>query len=171
MTGVEQTAAKALIATRLRITGGIDITLRSRESGTTVRLRVIAREGLEGGGSLLLPDTTSNCFAFQVKSAGCLDGESVRITRCSLGGARLPKNPTCSQGLKCVMLVGVNRPKIVPSRGIRRDKLCRLQRPGNGSARFLAPSSMWLLNVTSRCEPQQFFGSLAPPRIASAPRT
>ena len=46
--GVEQRVAIAPIATRLRVIGGIDIILRPRESGTAVRLRVIAMEGWEG---------------------------------------------------------------------------------------------------------------------------
>jgi hypothetical protein len=48
--------------------GGIDIVLLLRESGTAVRLRVIAMEGLGGGGSLLQCNTTSTCSAFQAKT-------------------------------------------------------------------------------------------------------
>jgi len=74
--GVEQRVAIAPIATRLRMNGGIDIILRSRDSGKAVRLRVIAMEVWEGGGSLLLANTTPSCPAFQEKSAGSLDWKS-----------------------------------------------------------------------------------------------
>ena len=47
--GVEQKVAIAPTARRLRMIGGIDIVLLLRESGTAVRLRVIAMEGLGGG--------------------------------------------------------------------------------------------------------------------------
>ena len=72
LTGVEQRVAIALTATRLRMIGGIDITLSPRESGTAVRLRVITMEGFGGGGPLLRENITSTCSAFQVKNAHCL---------------------------------------------------------------------------------------------------
>ena len=75
-TGVEQRVAIAPTATRLRMIGGVDITLSPRESGSAVRLRVIAMEGLEGGGPLLPGHTTPTCSAFHVKSARGFDGES-----------------------------------------------------------------------------------------------
>jgi hypothetical protein len=49
ITGIEQRVAIALTATRLRRTGGIDITLSPREDGRVVRLRVIAMEGFGRG--------------------------------------------------------------------------------------------------------------------------
>lgn len=82
MTGVEQTVANALIATRLRMTGGIDIITLPRESGTAVRQRVFAMEGLEGGGSLLLGNITSTCSTFQAKTSGDkMVGRGSRIAR------------------------------------------------------------------------------------------
>ena len=47
--GAEHRVAIAPTATRLRMNGGIDIVLLAHKSGTAVRLRVIAREGLGGG--------------------------------------------------------------------------------------------------------------------------
>ena len=49
LNGVEQRVAIAPPAMMLRMIGGIDIILLPRESGTAVRLRVIAMEGLGGG--------------------------------------------------------------------------------------------------------------------------
>ena len=52
MTGIEQRVAIALTATRLRMTGGIDIMLPHSKSGARfARLRIFE---LEGGSSLLL---------------------------------------------------------------------------------------------------------------------
>ena len=82
MTGIEQRVAIALTATRLRMTGGIDIMLPHRKSGARfARLRVFE---LEGGSSLLLRtgDTTSTCSGFHLKSGD------------SFGRARLPNNLT-----------------------------------------------------------------------------
>ena len=62
--GVEQRVAITPTATRLRKTGGIDIILQSRESGTAVRLRAMAMEGLGGGSSLLLTKTYLDLFRF-----------------------------------------------------------------------------------------------------------
>ena len=76
LNGVEQRVAIAPPAMMLRMIGGIDIILLPRESGTAVRLRVIAMEGLGGGGSLLLCNTTSTCSAFQAKNVRGFDGES-----------------------------------------------------------------------------------------------
>jgi hypothetical protein len=50
MTGIEQRVAIALTATRLRMTGGIDIMLPHRKSGARfARLRVFEFEGFGGG--------------------------------------------------------------------------------------------------------------------------
>ena len=68
MTGIEQRVAIALTATRLRITGGIDIMLPHRKADRVVRLRVIELEGLGGGGSLLLTHATSVFSVFHVKN-------------------------------------------------------------------------------------------------------
>jgi len=64
MTGVEQSVAIALTATRLCMIGGIDIILLARESGTAVRLRVIAMEGLGWGRSVTARGDYFDLFRF-----------------------------------------------------------------------------------------------------------
>jgi hypothetical protein len=81
--GIEQHVAIALTATRLRMTGGIDIMLPHRKSGQSFpTYGYLIWRVLEGGSSLLLPHTTSTCSGFHLKT---VDGDSP-------GRARLPNN-------------------------------------------------------------------------------
>jgi hypothetical protein len=68
-TGIEQKVAIALTATRLRMTGGIDIMLPHRNSGQSFpAYGYLNWRVLEGGSSLLLRNTTSTCSGFHLKN-------------------------------------------------------------------------------------------------------
>ena len=63
-TGTEQKVAIALTATRLRMTGGIDIVLPHRKRAQFARLRVFELEGFGGGGFVTAQKNYIDLFRF-----------------------------------------------------------------------------------------------------------